>query len=232
MGFPEGLEPPMFCPETGCMGHMEECLRLKRALGNMEHLEKYSSLPFVCGKKGGQKDEYIVRMLDSNIWMRCCVTGAPGKEESKCGILFEKVLRPPPFPPPIQSKSRMSFLWKSLKKGLWKLISNLLNLKAWCGMYMCGATDEYPPPICLDCPKPGMFAMFNRRCVWQGRNHQLQGYNPKTGMEKSKVFIFAAPTPELAITWMPTERAALRRTRGQEFLKHSRNNRHIGSTFL
>lgn len=215
--WPEGLEPPIHCPESGCRSHSKECAHVKRALAN-SYLSK--SFPMFC------KEQAIVHYTDADFWKRCCIYTKKGwdkrkmkpifdhGESSTCVIMYEKPMPPLPRPP------------KSAPKGILAKLSGLfvklLNMSARCGSSLCGSTGEYPEPVCL-APSYEDVGFLAKKCVWWGKNNELHSMDPVQGQENYAVYQFGTLPPLAAIlAQKAAEIVASRQTQREKFFIHQR----------
>merc|ERR1711939_1250539 len=191
MGFPEGFEPPMHCPNSGCRSHAKECERIRRAL-EPENSTLTMKMPMT-----GCKEEAIVHYVDADVWRRCCIktkkdgwgNEIEGQEKCRCVLMYEKPMPPLPAVPKAAPKGILKKLVGALK--------SMLKFRAMCGGSLCGSTGEYPPPVCLEGTFGGL-ALFSKKCIWQGKNNEMHSMHPLKGEEKYTVYQMTSLPPVIA----------------------------------
>eukprot|EP00933_Yihiella_yeosuensis_P052117 TRINITY_DN50120_c0_g1_i1.p1 TRINITY_DN50120_c0_g1~~TRINITY_DN50120_c0_g1_i1.p1 ORF type:complete len:223 (+),score=42.05 TRINITY_DN50120_c0_g1_i1:70-738(+) len=179
IGIPEGLDPPLRCQGL-CRTHTEECASMRRALDNKEMV----SSKFLCFG-----ERVFVHHVEGDTWMRCCVTGDPGKEKASCEALYQP---PPPVPEETSTSadagSNKGLLgkMKSFAKKAGKAVMKLVM--PGCGKGCHGDGVNFPAPVCLKDPTG-----LKGHCVYWGYAGEVHPNHPTKGPRKYKVIQMSVP---------------------------------------
>eukprot|EP00929_Paragymnodinium_shiwhaense_P120272 TRINITY_DN9219_c1_g1_i1.p1 TRINITY_DN9219_c1_g1~~TRINITY_DN9219_c1_g1_i1.p1 ORF type:complete len:311 (-),score=72.63 TRINITY_DN9219_c1_g1_i1:385-1317(-) len=171
VGLPDGASPDVLCPDgRTCMSLDDECGRIRRAMAIKRQVPKLGHCFF--------GETSYVRILDGDVFMKCCVSGKPGLEKADCELMWPRPEKPPkqtPIASPLPESIPGKVFWAAKKAA--KFAKE--KLKALLGMDGCGGDICKPigdtNPVCL------LNAKGKKRCVYQGTSGMLYPEKPSDG---------------------------------------------------